>query len=136
MRYISGITALWLAFAALGGGSAAAQSADVGHDIYMQYCATCHGEAFDGRGPLTELMTVQVADLTQLSANNDGAFPMLKVIHIIDGRTGLRGHGGPMPTYGRIFTDETAGEIGNYGAVLATRGRILSLALYLESIQK
>lgn len=136
MKNIKGITVACLAFAVLGGGNAAGQSADVGHDIYTQYCATCHGEAADGRGPLTELMTVKVADLTQLAANNDGEFPMLKVIHIIDGRTGLRGHGGPMPTYGRIFTEEMAGEVGNYGAVLATRGRVLSLAMYLESIQK
>ena len=124
------------AAALLCGGAAFAQSADIGERIYMQYCATCHGEAADGTGPLTELMTVKVPDLTQLSAANDGEFPMLKVIHIIDGRTGLRGHGGPMPTYGDIFAAELPGDVGPYTTSVATRGRVLSLALYLESIQK
>ena len=120
----------------LGAGTALAQDAEIGARIYMQYCATCHGTAGDGRGPLTELMTVKVPDLTQLSATNDGEFPMLRVIHIIDGRTGVRGHGGPMPTYGDIFTAELPGDVGPYTASVATRGRMLSLALYLESIQK
>ncbi len=120
-------------------GAAAAQTADVGANIYNQYCATCHGASGMGDGPLTEIMMDKVADLTQLTARNDGAFPMLEVIHIIDGRTGVRGHGGPMPTYGDIFTAEasaTDGMSGDYSAVLAARGRILSVAMYLESLQQ
>lgn len=127
------------ALAALSPALAQAQSADVGHEIFTQYCATCHGADATGGGPLTELMIEKPADLTQLAANNaaePGAFPMLKVIHIIDGRTGLRAHGGPMPTYGDIFMAEEMGDREKVGAVLATRGRILSLAMYLESIQK
>ena len=60
---------------------------------------------------------------------------MLRVIHVIDGRTGLRAHGGPMPSYGDIFSTGAGASRMEYDAVLATRGRILSLALYLESIQ-
>ncbi len=134
--YLSRSKTTLAAAALLCAGSAMAQDADTGERIYMQYCATCHGDTGDGRGPLTELLTVKVADLTQLSANNDGEFPMLRVIHIIDGRTGVRGHGGPMPTYGDIFTSEIPGDVGPYASTVATRGRMLSLALYLESIQK
>ncbi|WP_319823613.1 cytochrome c [Thalassovita sp.] len=108
---------------------------DPGAKVYNQYCATCHGASADGRGPLTELMTNAVPDLTGLSARNDGVFPMLEVIHVIDGRTGLRGHGGPMPIYGAIFDDEVE-DSGPYGGPIYTRGKILSLAYYLESIQK
>ena len=61
---------------------------------------------------------------------------MLHVIHVIDGRTGQRGHGSVMPIWGEIFSDEAARTTGLYGSVLETRGRILSLALFLESIQK
>ncbi len=129
-----------LAFAtaalALGGGAALADmTKDPGAKAYTQYCATCHGAAADGKGPLTEIMTDAVPDLTGLSMRNDGAFPMLEVIHIIDGRTGLRGHGGPMPVYGAIF-DEEVQDPGPYGGPVFTRGKILSLAYYLESIQK
>ena len=115
------------------------QEADIGESLYNQYCATCHGSDGAGQGPLTELMLEKPSDLTELAVNNEvepGVFPMLRVIHVIDGRTGLRAHGGPMPTYGNIFTSEVEGQMGTYGAVLETRGRVLSLAMYLESIQK
>jgi mono/diheme cytochrome c family protein len=120
-------------------GAIHAQEADIGEELYNQYCATCHGSDGAGQGPLTELMLEKPSDLTELAANNEaepGIFPMLRVIHVIDGRTGIRAHGGPMPTYGDIFTAEVADQMGGYGAVLETRGRVLSLAMYLESIQK
>ncbi|MDF0599383.1 cytochrome c [Psychromarinibacter sp. C21-152] len=127
-----------LAAIVAGGMSAArAQDSDAGAELYVQYCATCHGPSGRGDGPMSEILNATVPDLTRLAENNDGAFPMLEVIHIIDGRTGLRGHGGPMPTYGDIFTAEIGGgEPGDRGTALETRGRILSVALYLESIQE
>lgn len=118
---------------------AMAQSPDVGKEIYDQYCATCHGADGTGGGPLTEIMLDKPTDLTRMAADNPaepGSFPMLKVIHIIDGRTGLRAHGGPMPTYGDIFMTEEVADREKVGAVLETRGRILSLAMYLESLQQ
>ena len=112
----------------------ASAEAEVGKAAFTQYCATCHGVDAQGAGDLTEIMTVKVPDLTQLAVNNDGKFPMLEVIHVIDGRTGLRGHGGPMPTYGALFDEEASGS-GAFGGVLYTRGKILSIAYYLESLQ-
>ena len=116
-------------------GAAVAEGSLIGAAVYHQYCATCHGAGGEGDGPLTEHMLTKVPDLTAMAAENDGVFPMLDVIHVIDGRTGLRGHGGPMPVYGSIFMSEKQDEIGLVASVLETRGRILSLALYLESIQ-
>ncbi len=115
-------------------GGALAQDSEVGHMLYNDFCVACHGEMGKGGGELAGLMTIEVPDLTGLSARNDGEFPMLKVIHIIDGRTGMRAHGGPMPVFGKIFTAQ-AYETGPYGPVLETRGRVLALAMYLESIQ-
>lgn len=83
-------------------------------------------------------MTTTVPELTALASANDGEFPMLSVIHVIhviDGRTGLRSHGGPMPVYGALFDAESVSGA-DYGDVLYTRGKILSVAYYLESIQK
>ncbi|MDJ0992212.1 MAG: c-type cytochrome [Dinoroseobacter sp.] len=129
MKLVS-ITALLIAIA----GGAQAQDADLGADAFRTYCAACHGMDGLGDGSMTEIMSVPVPDLTQLSANNDGVFPMLEVIHIIDGRTGLRGHGTPMPLYGALFDDELDSP-GPYGAPIYTRGKILSIAYYLEAIQ-
>ncbi|MCA0043544.1 c-type cytochrome [Celeribacter litoreus] len=119
--------------------AATAQNPEIGEKLYTQYCATCHGVDGTGEGPLAELLTMTPADLTQLSADNvaaPGEFPLLRVIHVIDGRTGVRAHGGTMPTYGEVFMTETTGDLEEVGAVIETRGRILSLAMYLESIQK
>lgn len=113
----------------------AAFADETGKDEYMNSCASCHGEAADGNGPLAELMNVAVPPLTNLSAQNDGAFPMLTVIQTIDGRQGIKGHGYPMPVWGKRFQADVS-DAGPYGREVLVRGRILSLALYLESIQK
>ncbi|MEM8580282.1 MAG: cytochrome c [Pseudomonadota bacterium] len=107
---------------------------DPGAEAFARYCATCHGIDGLGDGPMSEIMSIAVPDLTQLSALNNGVFPMLEVIHIIDGRTGLRGHGAPMPLYGALF-DDAAGNTGPYGAPVETRGMILSIAYHIEALQ-
>jgi mono/diheme cytochrome c family protein len=120
--------------ATLFSGSANADSA--GMEEYMNACATCHGVEADGNGPLSELMSVSVPALTGLSAANDGVFPMLDVIHSIDGRQGTRGHY-PMPVWGQAFELQAdADDLGKTGSEIAIRGRILSIAYYLESIQR
>jgi len=108
---------------------------ELGEEEYMNSCASCHGARADGDGPLSQLMTVKVPALTGLSADNDGKFPMLDVIQTIDGRSGVKGHGYPMPVWGKRFKDDVKSP-GPYGAEAILRGRILSLAYYLETIQK
>jgi len=132
----STVFATVLSLGMVGGVPALAQGGgdnDVGEQSFKAYCANCHGESATGDGPLSKLLTVDVADITQLTANNDGVFPMLDVIHVIDGRSGLRGHEGPMPVYGEYFSSD---DYGPYGSETVVRGRMLSIALYLESIQK
>jgi len=129
-----GTGAMVLAAGVLSAGLAAAQSA--GEAEYMNSCASCHGESGTGDGPLADLMTVPMPNLTVLSAANDGDFPMLEVIQVIDGRTGVRGHGYPMPVWGNQYEAEAAETAGPYGTELVVRGRVLSLADYLQSIQQ
>lgn len=112
-----------------------ASAEELGKKEYMNNCASCHGETGMGAGPLSELMTVEVPSLTTLSADNDGKFPMLEVIHTIDGRQGTRGHGYPMPVWGDRFTASLENST-PFGAEAVVRGRVLSIAYYLESIQQ
>ncbi|MCP5036361.1 MAG: cytochrome c [Rhodobacteraceae bacterium] len=121
-------------------GIAIAESA--GHAEYMGSCAVCHGDGALGDGPLSKYMTLEVPELTTLAKANGGEFPMLRVIQVIDGRGGLRGHGdarpdsgGNMPVWGDRFAAQETEMAGVYGAELLVRGRILALAQYLESIQ-
>lgn len=112
-----------------------AQTEATGKDEYQAACASCHGDVGAGPGPMKDFLSISPPSLTTLAKDNDGVFPMLKVIHIIDGRTGVRGHGGEgMPVWGSVYKMEAAG--GTYAAEIETRGRLLSLALYLESIQE
>ena len=135
MHIKSAIFAAVLGLGMVGAFPAVAQqdgASDLGEQLYMQYCSTCHGKSAKGDGAFGDLMTVNIPDLTVLSANNHDEFPMLKVIQIIDGRTGMRAHDGPMPMYGDIFFSE---DYGPYGAEAIVRGQMLSIALYLEALQ-
>lgn len=107
-----------------------------GASEYRIACANCHGETGHGDGPLAGLLTVEVPDLTLIASRNDGIFPFLNTMMIIDGRTGVRGHGSNMPVWGDRFERDAAQDVGVYGAELIARGRLLSLVEYLEAIQQ
>lgn len=118
----------------IAGSATIAQSA--GELEYMHSCSACHGATGHGDGSLTDLLTVVVPDLTKLSANNDGEFPMLDIVQIIDGRAGVRGHGDPMAVWGDRFNAQLDVPFEPREVELIVRGRILALAQYLESIQE
>lgn len=113
-----------------------AQDANVGQTTYVDACAGCHGAQANGDGPMTEIMTVAVPDLTGLTARYDGVFPWLKVVHIVDGRTGLRGHGGAMPLFGSLFKGDTTVADAPDGSPVIVSKRVLAVVEYLESIQQ
>lgn len=121
---------------ALAGASVTAEEEETGKLEYLNSCASCHGEKAVGDGPLTFFLTLKVPDLTILAQENDGKFPMLDVIQMIDGRTGVRTHGDEMPIWGNRYRAEASEHTGVYGSETIVRSRILSLAYYLESIQK
>lgn len=117
--------------------AAFAQEENWGQHYYTQSCAECHGDLAKGGGPLAKLLTVEVPGLTTLAKDNDGEFPLLRVIHVIDGRSGLRAHGAPMPAYGNLFRRELESPMSMMGgAEPLIRGRVLSIAEYLISIQE
>lgn len=109
---------------------------DAGRYEYMIACSTCHGETGQGDGPLAEMLTVKVPDLTRIAADHDGAFPFLDTMMIVDGRTGVRGHGSNMPVWGDRFERDALKDVGVYGAELIARGRLMALVEYLEAIQQ
>jgi hypothetical protein len=107
-----------------------------GETEYMTACAICHGESGMGSGPFAEFLNIDVPGLTGLAAANEGVFPFLDTLMIIDGRTGVRGHGGPMPIWGDRYEQSALEEAGVFGAEMIVRGRLLSLVEYIESIQQ
>lgn len=123
----------------LGATAVLAQDADqeftVGREEYLVACAACHGEAADGNGEIATMFKDRVPDLTGIAKRNDGVFPLLNVIQAIDGRAVIRGHGNPMPVFGNRYRAEATGTA-VLGAEALARGRVLELALYLQSIQE
>ncbi|WP_323790017.1 cytochrome c [Thalassovita sp.] len=125
------------AFAALTlGGMAQAQDAQIGQDLYLKHCATCHGINADGQGPMGPALVVQPKDLTLLTAENDGTFPLMRVVRRIDGREPLVSHGSAMPVYGEFFQgDDTALKTASGQPVLVGRA-IADLVAYLQTKQQ
>ena len=132
---VCAFAAVHLALPAVAGEEGGDETLALGEALFAQHCASCHGVAATGDGPLAPLLTVSVPDLTGLAARNDGVFPMLDVVHTIDGRAGRQAHGGPMPVWGVVFSDPPGFRLDDQGALLEARGRIMALTLWLESIQ-
>lgn len=105
-----------------------------GAALFAEYCASCHGMDATGGGPMAPLLVLGVPDLTGISARAGGAFPLIAVIETIDGRTPYRGHGGPMPVFGRLGGASVALD-GPGGEVYQTRAEALALARHLEALQ-
>lgn len=107
-----------------------------GTEVFQNLCATCHGTAAKGDGPMTKVMTIRAPDLTTLSARNGGVFPMFRVVRQIDGRDPLLAHGGEMPLFGGLFEFPDGAIASETGQPIVTAQPIADVAAWLASIQE
>jgi mono/diheme cytochrome c family protein len=106
-------------------------SASSGKDMYLAYCAACHGREGKGDGPVAASLKVPPGDLTSLSRRNNGKFPSVQVVNAIAGRAGVPAHGSKeMPVWGPVFM--TMGHQHESEARL----RVANLSNYLKSLQE
>ena len=113
-----------------------AQDADEGESLYQDHCSDCHGSAVDGKGPLANAMIIKPTNLSRLAAENDGVFPMLRVVKRIDGREPLVSHGSPMPVYGQYFEGKGATLKTAAGQPIITSRAIANLVAFLQEVQQ
>lgn len=74
-----------------------------GQNLYLGYCASCHGPIGRGDGPVAPSMLVQMDDLRTLSERH-GEFPREWLREVIDGRHLRAAHGTvDMPVWGYEF---------------------------------
>jgi len=79
-------------------------SAASGQEMYREYCASCHGLTGKGDGPAAPALKTPPANLSTLSARNNGQFPEAKVIQSIKAGPQIPAHGSAeMPVWGGIF---------------------------------
>ena len=80
---------------------------DSSKEMYVKYCASCHGSQGKGDGPVSRDLKVKVPDLTLLRSRNEGTYPLDRVMSSIDGRRAVRAHGTRnMPVWGEVFQKE------------------------------
>lgn len=106
----------------------------VGKNLYMKHCATCHGPSGTGTdGVASRLFTNQPANLTLLSKENGGKFPMNDLLRIVKGDEPIAAHGTrEMPVWGEILGRPLSD--GMYGQDEAD-AKIITIGKYLETIQ-
>ncbi|MBL8207312.1 MAG: cytochrome c [Blastocatellia bacterium] len=100
---------------------------DRGRQLFMTYCASCHGEDAKGNGPAAPALKTAPANLTAIAKVN-GKFPGLRVRRIIGGDDFISGHGSrEMPIWGDIFRKQRDTTI--------SKANVYALTKYVESIQ-
>ncbi|HEX5604997.1 MAG TPA: c-type cytochrome [Candidatus Binatia bacterium] len=111
-----------------------AADVDGGKEMYLKYCASCHGITGEGDGAVSRDLKVKVPDLTLLRRNNQGVYPTDRVLSSIDGRRDVRAHGDrTMPVWGEVFRKEHEKE--SY-TELTTLLQAKVIAEYVGSLQK
>ena len=131
-----GLAAVVGAMAALGAALPAGADPADGEEAFYDFCAGCHGDAARGDGPMTEILTLDVPDLTRLAARAGGDFPWLRVLKAIEQGGGIAAHGGPMPVFGALFDDDRVIGEAPDGTLVESSARILAILEWLESLQE
>ncbi len=107
-------------------------NASSGKDMYIAYCASCHGATGAGNGPAAPALKAAPANLTELASKNGGKFPYAKVQTAIKGDADMpSAHGSQqMPVWGPTLwrlsgNNETQSQL-----------RIHNITEYIASLQK
>ena len=106
-----------------------------GRALYAENCAVCHGPGARGDGPAAEGLSPPPPDLTLLSRDNDGAFPLVAVMSYIDGYTREdRAEG--MPAFGALLEGRTVMVETDEDVLTPTPEPLVELAEYLRTLQR
>ena len=103
-----------------------------GHQLFLRYCAACHGEDGTGNGPVAKTLRDQPANLRLLADKFGMPLPTLALADLIDGRKAVRAHGThEMPIWGERLYQTHEGNQGERGIGETIR----KIVAYLETIQ-
>lgn len=99
-------------------------------EMYVNYCAACHGQDGKGNGPAVPALKSPPPDLTTLAKRNGGKYPADRVSAILSGKEELAAHGSQdMPVWGPVFSQMGQGDRAQ------AQLRVRNLTTYVESLQ-
>lgn len=101
-----------------------------GSEMFVSYCAPCHGKDGKGNGPAASALKVPPANLTLLAKNNGGKYPADHVSNVLRSGSAAAHGSTDMPVWGPIFSHVSSRE----DAIVQMR--IANLNRYIESIQE
>jgi mono/diheme cytochrome c family protein len=109
-------------------------SAGSGEEMFISYCAACHGKGGRGDGPAASALKHPPPDLTLLAKNNQGKYPADRVSYVLRSGVDAPAHGSKdMPVWGPLFGALRGGRIsGNEPEIQL---RVTNLTKYIESLQ-
>lgn len=102
-----------------------------GARLFSQHCASCHGPAGTGNGPMAERFRQRPPDLTLYTMRNGGVFPSEQVARIVDGRDVPSHRDREMPVWGDAFRTSPGGLSPD-----SVKARIAAIVAFLEAIQR
>ena len=107
--------------------------ANNGKQMYVNYCAPCHGVDGKVNGPAAAALKKQPTDLAVLSRNNGGKFPSTHIVSVLQFGTANPSHGSTeMPMWGPVLgSANSAPSEPNMRAL-----RISNLSRYLQTLQE
>ena len=110
-------------------------SAGSGEEMYMSYCAACHGMSGKGDGPAASEFKTPPTNLTIICPKSQcGTFPDGYIAQVIEtGAQNAKAHGSKdMPVWGPLFSKLTSSSGTKTAEV---KLRINNLSKYIESLQ-
>lgn len=118
-------------------GPASAQNVEMqnGENLFLYFCAECHGRDAESIGPMAEMLAIEAPQLTTLSERNGGEFPTETVAMQIDGRMNIGSHG-DMPVFGPYL--ETVQSVAiklPSGQTMMVTQNLADLITYLKTVQ-
>ena len=107
--------------------------ANNGKQMYVNYCAPCHGVDGKGNGPVASALKKQPTNLAALSRNHGGKFPSTHIVSVLEFGAANPSHGtAEMPVWGPMLESmDMAANEPNMRAL-----RISNLNRYLQSLQE
>lgn len=108
------------------------QTVPEGRDVYLRYCAECHGP--DAHGGAREGGS-PAPDLTKIAERRGSVWPMLEVMSIIDGYTKSTEPRADMPVIAELSDGELIMFDTGNGLEVTAPANLMAVVHYLESIQ-